>query len=303
MTSVRFTIPDAALAGSGARVAVAAQMACLLEASAPKPGNVSPGRPFADLTYADFVAAAVAIAGPLAGAGARPLGATIRLAIERTRAWTSTNVNLGIVLLLSPLARAALTGPDSASDAALRARLEGVLRETTADDARDAYAAIRLAAPGGLGVVESQDVVDEPTVTLGEAMRLAADRDTIAREYVTGFATTFEHAVPVLDRARWDGLSWDDAVVETFLAVLAAVPDTHVARRGGVALAHEVTGCARTVVDEGGVRTAAGRRALEALDTTLRDPAHQASPGTTADLTAAALFVVLLRGGFHAGRR
>jgi triphosphoribosyl-dephospho-CoA synthase len=81
------------------------------------------------------------------------------------------------------------------------------------------------------------------------------------------------------------------------------VPDSHVARRGGVALALEVTGCARTVVDEGGVRTAAGRLAIEALDSTLRDPAHAASPGTTADLTAAALFVVLLRGGFHAGTR
>jgi triphosphoribosyl-dephospho-CoA synthase len=284
-------------------VAAVAQLACLLEASAPKPGNVSPGRPFADLSYADFVAAAVAIAEPLGGAGTRPLGTTIRLAVERTQAWTATNVNLGIVLLLSPLARAAVTAPGSASDAALRARLVGVLGETTVDDAREAYAAIRLAAPGGLGAVESQDVVDEPTVTLAEAMRLAADRDTVAREYVTGFATTFEHAVPVLDRARWDGLSWDDAIVETFLTVLAAVPDSHVARRGGVALAHEVTGCARTVVDEGGVRTAPGRRAIAALDTTLRDPAHQASPGTTADLTAAALFVVLLRGGFHAGTR
>jgi triphosphoribosyl-dephospho-CoA synthase len=252
--------------------------------------------------------------------------------------WTATNVNLGIVLLLAPLARAALALPAGAGDAALRAQLERVLRETTVDDAREAYAAIRLAAPGGLGVAESQDVTGEPTVTLREAMRLAAHRDTIAREYVTGYATTFEHAVPVLDRARWDGLSWDDAVVETFLAVLAGVPDTHVARRGGAALADEVTARVRAVVAAGGVRTEQGREALAALDAALRDAGHAAgprrsvgsgpgvsghragsgysvgpghgagtghvaSPGTTADVTAAALFVVLLRGGFHAGAR
>src|SRR5687768_4055615 len=88
-------------------VAAAAQLACLLEVSAPKPGNVSPGRHFADTRYEDFLASAVAIGAPLAGAGTRPLGATIRLAIEATARWTKSNTNLGIVLLLAPLARAA----------------------------------------------------------------------------------------------------------------------------------------------------------------------------------------------------
>src|SRR5262245_6819021 len=89
------------------------QLACVLEASAPKPGNVSPGRPFEDLRYEDFVASAVAIGPAFECAGSRPLGETIRLAIESTREWTSTNTNLGIVLLLAPLARAALTGVGS----------------------------------------------------------------------------------------------------------------------------------------------------------------------------------------------
>src|SRR5947199_144396 len=57
---------------TAADVAAAAQLACLLEASAPKPGNVSPGRHFHDLRYEDFLASAAAIGGPLAGAGARP---------------------------------------------------------------------------------------------------------------------------------------------------------------------------------------------------------------------------------------
>ena len=282
-------------------IGAAAQLACLLEVSAPKPGNVSPGRHFADARYEDFLASASAIGGPLSGAGMRGVGATVRLAIDATAAFTRSNTNLGIVLLLSPLARAAaLCGepPD------IRSSLRSVLAGTTVDDARDVYAAIRLAAPGGLGKAEAQDVGGEPTVTLLEAMRLAADRDTIAREYVTAFEITFERSVPALTRARCDGLSWDDAVVETFLTVLAAGPDTHIARRGGGALAASVSQQAADVMAKGGVRSSQGRQEVESFDRSLRDHVNNlANPGTTADLTAAAIFVVLMNGGWHVAAR
>src|SRR5256886_5501702 len=54
-------------------VAAAAQLACLLEASAPKPGNVSPFASFRDATYEDFLASAAAIGPALLMAGRRPL--------------------------------------------------------------------------------------------------------------------------------------------------------------------------------------------------------------------------------------
>src|SRR6185437_5830571 len=119
-------------------VGAAAQLACLLEVSAPKPGNVSPERHFHDTRYEDFLASAVAIGPALAGAAEHPLGTTIRTAVEATRRWTQSNTNLGIVLLLAPLARAALhtQGP-------LRRRLGQVLAETTVADAAEVYAAIR----------------------------------------------------------------------------------------------------------------------------------------------------------------
>jgi len=299
---------DPSLADGCVDVEVAATLACLLEASAPKPGNVSPGRHFADSRYEDFLASAAAIGEPLAGAGTRGLGVTVRRAVEATARWVSSNTNLGIVLLLAPLARAALLRSSGASKrgASERAELRDALREvlgaTTVDDAREVYEAIRLAAPGGLGRADAQDVANEPTVTLLEAMRLAADRDGIAREYATSFEVTFERAAPALDRARADGLSWDDAIVETFLTLLAAAPDTHVARRSGAAVAADVSGRARSVLDAGGVRSAAGRRAIEDLDRAIRNATHAANPGTTADLTAAAIFVVLLGGGWSAAR-
>lgn len=301
-------------------VAVAAQLACLLEASAPKPGNVSPGRHFADARYEDFLASAAAIGWPLAGAGMRPLGTTIRLAVEATTSWAPSNTNLGIVLLLAPLAAAALMadpGETAVDDLIamagqteaerrpqstvpeLRSRLSSVLAGSTVGDAREAYTAIRLASPGGLGAVPEQDVAGEPSITLLEAMRLAADRDAIAREYATGFAITFEIGLPALARARGDGLAWDDAVVETFLTLLAEIPDTHIARRAGPAVAAATSKHARAVLERGGVRSAEGRRALDEMDRALRDDRHLANPGASADLTAAAIFVLLLDGGWH----
>jgi triphosphoribosyl-dephospho-CoA synthase len=285
-----------------ADIAAAAQLACLLEATAPKPGNVSPGRDFADLTYEDLLASAAAIGGPLAGIGTRPLGATIRLAIEASARWTRSNTNLGMVLLLAPLARAVLElrppaaapSPPVGTAYDLRRVVRRVLEETTVDDACEVYAAIRLAAPGGLGRVDEQDVAGEPTVTLLDAMRLGAGRDGVAREYATGFEVTFETAVPALNRARADRLSWNDAIVETFLGILATHIDSHVARRGGADLAAGVTRRACAALAAGGVRTAAGRRAIDTMDQALRDPGHLANPGTTADLTAAAIFVVLV---------
>jgi triphosphoribosyl-dephospho-CoA synthase len=276
-------------------VGVMAQLACLLEVSAPKPGNVCPGRHFADARYEDFLASATAIGGPLAGAGTRPLGATIRLAIESTANWTQSNTNLGLVLALAPLARAAALESRAGQ---LRDSLRLVLAATTVGDARDAYAAIRRASPGGLGQVDDQDVSGEPTVTLVEAMRLAADRDSIAREYATAYETTFLTGAPALERARGDALEWDDAIVETFLTLLAAHEDSHIARRAGASLASNVTDEAQDVLSAGGVRTAGGRRALEAFDRRLRDERCRANPGTTADLTAAAVFVVLAGGGW-----
>ncbi len=279
-------------------VAVAAQVACLLEASAEKPGNVTPTRGFADLDYEDFLRAAAAIGPEMARAGTRGVGETVRAAVVATRRWTRTNVNLGIVLLLAPLARAALRDDSETAGLApadaLRVRLRRVLRDLTVEDARHAYAAIRLAAPGGLGTVERHDVRSEPTVTLREAMAAAADRDSIAAEYVTDYAITFERTLPILRRNLARGLAYRPAVVQTFLELLAAVPDTLIARKAGRPVAEAVSRQAARVVAAGGIFTEAGRRGLARLDRRLRREGHRLNPGTTADLVAAALFVALL---------
>lgn len=272
-------------------VAAAAQLACLLEASAPKPGNVSPRHAFHDMRYGDFLRSAVAIGPAMRAAASQSVGATVLAAIEATRRRTRANTNLGIVLLFAPLARAALIDGDG-----LRPRVSRVLRELTIEDARLAYRAIRLAAPGGFETAAQHDIRDEPSVTLLEAMRSAADRDSIAAEYASDFALTFEHGVPTLQRALARADSQEAAIVQTYLELLAAVPDTLIARKRGTDQARAVSAEAARVIAAGGVFTGAGRKAIAAFDGRLRDPRNQLNPGTTADLVAATLFVALLEG-------
>jgi triphosphoribosyl-dephospho-CoA synthase len=261
-------------------------MACVLEAGAEKPGNITPRHDFADTTYEDMLRSGIALGPELAGAGERGVGATVLGAVRATRRVAGANPNLGIVLLLAPLARAALTG----------AEVGEVLEELTLADAEDAYEAIRLAAPGGLDDPVEHDVRDAPRVTLREAMAAAAERDSIAAEYARGFAITFGIGRPALDEALDAGLPARDAIVELFLRLLVEVPDTLIARKRGQDAAERVSAGAARALAAGGVRSAAGRAALAELDTSLRVDGNALNPGTTADLVTAVLFVALLDG-------
>ena len=169
-----------------------------------------------------------------------------------------------------------------------------VLAATTVADAAEVYTAIRRARPGGLGAAAAEDVAGAPTVTLREVMALAAERDSVAREYATDFDITFEIGAPALRAARNSGLDWTDAVVEAYLRLLATVPDTHIARKLGPAVAEAVSGRARRGGAGGRRSHEDGRRAIAAFDAELRGPTNSHNPGTTADLTCAALFVVIL---------
>ena len=149
----------------------------LVGGNARKPGNVHRFADLADLRFSDFLLSATALAEPLDRAATLGIGRAVYEAILATRQVVDTNTNLGIVLLLAPLAAVP-------TDVYLRDGIEAVLASTTVDDARWVYRAIRLAQPGGLGDVPEQDVKGEPTVSLREAMAMAADRDLIARQYV-----------------------------------------------------------------------------------------------------------------------
>lgn len=269
-------------------VRLAAQTACVLEASAEKPGNVTPTHRFGDMSHLDFMLSALAIGPAMAHAGQATVGETILAAVRATHQRVKANTNLGIVLLFAPLARAALL-PEVLT---LRERLSIVLHAQSIDDASLAFEAIRLAHPGGLDSAPEGDVNNgPPTMTLRSAMQLAADRDSIASEYVTDYAIVFDVALPALRAARMQNGSALDYIVRAYLAVLAAVPDTLIARKRGMAAARDVSARAAGVLALGADQTEAGRGALAAFDAFLRSDGNRLNPGTTADLIAATLFV------------
>jgi triphosphoribosyl-dephospho-CoA synthase len=277
-------------------VAGAAQLACVLEVSAEKPGNITPSHDFHDTSYEDMLRGAIAVGPELARAGERGVGETVLAVVEASRRAAAANTNLGIALLLAPLAKAALdAGP-------LRARLGATLRALDVADARAAYAAIRQSGAGGLHERVEHDVRSEPAVGLREAMASAAQRDSVASEYVTDYALTFDTGVPALVAALGDGLAVREAIVELHLKLLDRAPDTLIARKRGADAAARVSTGAREVLAAGGVRTAAGRRALRSFDASLRErgslrePGNALNPGTTADLVTATLFVALVEG-------
>jgi triphosphoribosyl-dephospho-CoA synthase len=267
-----------------------AQVACIWEVTARKAGNVHRFADFADLTYLDFILSAAAIAPVFEQAPYQSVGQTVLAAVRATRAVVSTNTNLGIVLLLTPLAKAC--SPDHDQEV-LRANLSTVLNQLTVEDARLVYEAIRLAQPGGLGMAPAQDVAGQPSQTLRDVMALAAGRDRIARQYACDFADVFELGMPALVEG-WERLgSVEGAAIHCQLRWMAAFPDSLIARKRGSPEAEEATRRAREVLDAGGLASPVGRRGFAELDRWLRDVGHSRNPGTTADLVTACLFVAL----------
>jgi triphosphoribosyl-dephospho-CoA synthase len=256
-----------------------AQIACIWEATARKPGNVHRYCDFADSSYTDFLLSAAAIAPAMTTACQRRVGVTILEAVRATRRVTGTNTNLGIVLLLAPLA----TVPPEQE---LPSGIEGVLAGLDVEDARLTYEAIRLAAPGGLGQVAQQDVREEPTQTLRQVMALAAERDLIARQYANGFAEVFNAGTPALLTGLQRTGSIEGAILFAHLRLMANHPDTLIARKCGWAEAEEAARRAKAVLD-------ADWAELNRFDAWLREDGHRRNPGATADLLTACLFVLL----------
>lgn len=265
-----------------------AALACIWEATAPKPGNVYRGADFEDLSYVDFLTSAAAIAPVVDRVHQVGVGATILAGVEATRAAIGgRNTNLGILLLIAPLAAAR-------GERRLDEAVAEVLQRLTPQDCRDVYAAIRVVQPGGLGRVDEADVnaAEAPSITLLEAMQLAAERDLVARQYVNSFADALRTAERIASHTTTMPLS--DAIVRAFLELLCDEPDSLIARKCGVDRASEVSDGARSVLDALKSGDDVYRAILADFDFWLRSDGHRLNPGTSADVIAAALFVLLV---------
>jgi len=263
-------------------IAHSAYSACVMEASAEKPGNVTPTKGFDDLDYADFVKAAERLE-PFIERAARDGEKTgickpeiCKLIYEATS--TEKNVNFGIIIMFMPLA------------AARGGSTKKLLESLTPDDTKLLVKAMQR---GKLGSMELKDkklskydifskeifkTIDDEGITPLALMKLAQSHDTLAKEWVEDY--TISRAIS----KRIDADS--HTIVNEYLRTLAEYPDTLIARKAGLEKAREVSQMAKWVLS--------GNLSITEFDQFLRSDGNKLNPGTTADLIATGLFLKLM---------
>jgi triphosphoribosyl-dephospho-CoA synthase len=303
-----------------------ATLALLLEvAGTPKPGNVDRRRDLDDLRFESFLGGAVGAREglELAATPGKPVGDAFERAVAGMADRAGTNTQFGCLLLLVPLLRATVAG-ESASDGRAVPTPEAVdrvTRETTVEDAVAFYRAfervdVAVADPpadaADLDVRRGSDAAGalrDRELSLRDVMAISADPDDPdrvpdrnAREWVEGFPRTFRAA----EWIRTDDGPLTDRAARAFLGLLATEPDTLVAASHGPETAREASARAAALLDgsDGGLGDVdatdaaavhgADLDAAEALAESFVD--EGINPGTTADLTCAALYVALRRG-------
>jgi triphosphoribosyl-dephospho-CoA synthase len=308
--------------GKAKHISRCLELAMLLEVSASKPGNVTFATAFEKTKVEHFLASAVAASGWFEEAARRGIlfqnrklsvsdvrmGSIIKECVVDINSWQKGgNTLLGTVILLVPIAVAAGMTPIEESFGfdlvRLRENLRLAVESTTAEDAVHLYEAIEVAKPSGLGEAPDLDVTHpaskarilEEKVSLLEVFKIAASYDNICFEWVRNYPITFDLAYPYLKDQLEQG-DLNAAVVHTFLKILSEHPDTFIARKAGVEKARAISSEAKMVLGLGGLGNLEGRKSILEFDRNLRESGNLLNPGTTADLTGAALALCTLVG-------
>lgn len=291
-------------------IAQAAGLATLLEASAPKLGNVHPAASFSDMQFGHFVTTAAVQNECFSDVG-ESVGLLVLRTVQATRLRVGCNTNLGTVLLLAPLAIAASRLASGELDSLrLRHEVQAVLQSLSAEDSRLVYQAIREAAPGGLGEQADNDISSvEAPASLVDAMGQVAQFDGVASQYVNNFADIFDRLLPWLDEQLQATESPLQAIVNLQVRCLSWQPDGLILRKCGFDQAVKVQQLAaelwaireiefsdRTTREFKADNESAWLDRLAKFDGYLRADGNRRNPGTTADLIAATLFCRLICG-------
>jgi triphosphoribosyl-dephospho-CoA synthase len=270
-------------------IARCAVLAMALEVSGtPKPGNVDRDHDYDDTKYEDFLAAAIGVYPVMEKAcGRAGIGELVLEASEESTAWQpGGNTHFGAYILLFPLIKAACAGARDMQDEAIH-----IVRATTVEDAVEFYKAfgtvkVKMKGSEDLDVSDaaSLEEIRSREMTLFGIMEISAKNDLVAREWTNGFARCFKAAELIGERRATGTLN--DAVVLTFLELLADEPDTFVAKKYDMARALYVQGLAIDVLER--------RMTLQELSGRLYR--EKINPGSTADVVIAGIFIALLRG-------
>ena len=265
---------------------------CQLEVAAPKPGNVHRGADFEDVTLGDFLNSSIALGSAIdAHDLTAGTGSMILSAVQRTDRVTKTNTNLGMVLLICPLAKLIQRG-QSIDANAVAAEIDSI----AGPESQAVYQAITKAKAGGLSQVDKLDVnnADSAPDKIIDAMQLAKDRDMVANQYCCGYQDVIEFVLPAIKEGvkRFGRIS--SGIVWAHVKTMARFPDSLISRKLGDPAARKSAAMAQQCIEQ--LTNADDEdfwRAVGDLDFWLRSDGHRRNPGTTADLVTAALYIGL----------
>jgi triphosphoribosyl-dephospho-CoA synthase len=259
-------------------VSEACELACIVEAGTFKPGNVYYGRK----GFFDFVVSAVVLRKSVARMCREEveLGRFIKEAVTDRRKVVAGNTNFGIIVLCVPLAVAASRRGD------LGRMVDKVVHSSTVRDAVEFAEAVRVSGAylgepergPDLRVEKGVQEIEQSGDTLLDLFLISAGWDSIASEWVNGFSVTFSGAEQLLS---------GKSVVQVYMEILAAHPDSLVQRRFGKEIAKEVSDKAKELLNDFSLDE------LKVWDRYLFEKGI--NPGTTADLVASSIFVALLK--------
>ncbi|MEM9940936.1 MAG: triphosphoribosyl-dephospho-CoA synthase [Planctomycetota bacterium] len=277
--------------------ATLATLACSLEVSAPKPGNVHRSADFEDSIFQDFITSAIILGQTIENQSDSDLGTTILSAVLANQKWVGTNTNLGMILLIVPLSKIATKSSSELNSVQIREYLQSLGPHHGAK----VFEAIRIANPAGLGKTNELDVNSTRNqVDLIEAMNLAADKDMVAQQYVTGFKEVIDHVVPALIQGQQIFHELPHAIVFAHLVTMSKFPDSLIQRKCGIETARQSQWMAQKAIDGilnedivANESMVEYWNAVTDLDFWLRSDGHKRNPGTSADLIAAGLFIAI----------
>lgn len=286
-------------------IAKIAQIASALEVSGyPKPGNVHRTRDYDDMEFEDFIISGIVIGESIKKACTGidlknpQTGKYILEAVSETDKWIKNNTNLGIVMMITPIAQAASLSENFSQ---IRENVQKIMGETSVDDACHLYDAINIADAGGMGDQDEYDVASDSAKeelkangqTMYDVLKISAPWDMLAREMTSDMPAVFEIGYPTYSKLI-ENHSKNDACVLTFLEILSQVPDTLISRKYGEDEALKVSMMTRDLLKLKDSSEFKDR--LKEFDDYLFK--NKLNPGTTADLTAASIFVSYLKLNF-----
>ena len=275
----------------------ASQIACCLEVSSFKPGNVHRNREYDDIKYHHFLSSGIAFGNIIyeASQDNKDIGKYIKLAVIESKKWSPTNANLGIIMLHIPIGMS--SGKiDEFNENVLKKEIIFTTKNTTVNDAINVYDAIEIAMPNINPPKEGPDAqkndakqeLIEKNLTLYDVFKISSTWDSISKEWAEGFNISFK-GYKLLNEYYDEYNNINLATTKTFLSILSEHPDTLIARKKDLDTSKMVSEMAKDILDNG-----FKKEDIEEFDKFLSKEGNKLNPGTTADLVASSLMIFLL---------